>query len=487
MHVRSLCFVLGILLLCIGASFLLPVAVSLWFKDGSTGSLLISMAGICAAGLILALPNRPSREVQMAPRHAFAVVGLSWLVACFAGGVPYILGGGMSLTDAVFESVSGFTTTGATILSDIEALPRGILMWRSLTHWLGGLGIIVLSLIVLPLLGVGGMQLYRAEASGPNPGKLTPRMRDTALTLWKIYLLLTALETVLLMLAGMDWFDALNHSFSTLATGGFSTRNASIAAYPSPVIQWIIIVFMFLAGMRFSLHYAFLKGNVRAYGSSTELLSYVWILLICSIIVSVLLAVRGTFPLEGPADLERIVRASVFQLVSMCTTTGFVSENYVNWPSLALAVILLLTLLGGCTGSTAGGLKIMRAVVLLRAAYGELFRQLHPRAVRSIKLKSGPVPSEVLSGIFNFFILYVLVTLAGAFALAAQEIDLATAFTASLTCVSNVGPGLGKVGPVDNFGWMPAFSKWVLSLIMLLGRLEFYALLILLVPEFWKK
>lgn len=487
MHIRALCFVLGVLLVCIGIGFVLPVGVSLWYRDGATSALLISMAGICAAGLVLALPNRPSRDVAMSARQGFAVVGLCWLAASFAGGVPYMLGGGIGLTDAVFEAASGFTTTGATILSDIEALPRGLLMWRSLTHWLGGLGIIVLTLIVLPLLGVGGMQLYRAEASGPNPGKLTPRMRDTALALWKIYLLLTVLETVLLALAGMDWFDALNHAFSTLATGGFSTRNASIAAYPEAAIQWIIIVFMFLAGMRFSLHYAFLKGNFRAYCGSTESLSYTWMLVVCTVIVSAVLALRGTFPLGSLADLEHIVRASAFQLVSICTTTGFVSENYAGWPSLALGIILLLTFVGGCTGSTAGGLKVMRVVVLLRAAYGELFRLLHPRSVRSIKLRSGPVPPAVLSGIVNFFILYVLVTLAATFALAAQEIDLSTAFTASLTCVSNVGPGLGKVGPVDNFGWLPAFSKWVLSLAMLLGRLEFYALLIMVVPEFWKK
>ncbi len=487
MHVRAVCFVLGVLLVCIGASFILPVGVSLWFKDGAARSLLICMAGICAAGLVLALPNRPSRDVGMSARQGFAVVGLCWVAAGFAGGVPYMLCGGLGLTDAVFESVSGFTTTGATILSDIEALPKGLLMWRSLTHWLGGLGIIVLTLIVLPLLGVGGMQLYRAEASGPHPGKLTPRMRDTALALWKIYLLLTALETVLLMAAGMDWFDAINHAFSTLATGGFSTRNNSIAAFPGAAIQWIIIVFMFLAGMRFSLHYAFLKGNFRAYSSSTENLSYIWMLLSCTVIVSALLALRGTFPLRCLADLEYIVRACAFQLVSLCTTTGFVSENYTGWPSLALGIFLLLTFLGGCTGSTAGGLKCMRAVVLLRAAYGELFRLLHPHSVRSIKLRSGAVSPEVLSGIVNFFILYVLVTLAACFALAAQEIDLATAFTASLTCVSNVGPGLGRVGPVDNFGWMPAFSKWVLSLAMLMGRLEFYALLIMFVPEFWKK
>ena len=487
MHVRAVCFVLGVLLVCIGASFILPVGVSLWFEDGAAAPLLFSMAGICAAGLILSLPNRPSRDVGMSARQGFAVVGLCWLAASFAGVFPYMLAGEMGLTDAVFEAASGFTTTGATILTDIEALPRGLLMWRSLTHWLGGLGIIVLTLVVLPLLGVGGMQLYRAEASGPHPGKLTPRMRDTALALWKIYLLLTALETALLMAAGMDWFDALNHAFSTLATGGFSTRNASIAAYPGAAIQWIIIVFMFLAGMRFSLHYAFLKGDLRAYGGSTENLAYAGMLLICTVIVSALLALRGTFPLESLADMERIVRASAFQLVSLCTTTGFVSENYIGWPSLALGILLLLTLVGGCTGSTAGGLKFMRAVVLVRAAYGELFRLLHPRSVRSIKLRSGPVPPEVLSGIVNFFILYVLVTLAGTFALAAQEIDLGTAFTASLTCISNVGPGLGKVGPVDNFGWLPAFSKWVLSLVMLLGRLEFYALLILIVPEFWKK
>ena len=314
----------------------------------------------------------------------------------------------------------------------MEALPHGLLMWRSLTHWLGGLGIIVLSLIVLPLLGVGGMQLYRAEVTGPTPDKLTPRMQDTAIALWKLYGLMTLVLTVLLYLAGMDWFDALNHSFSTVATGGFSTKNASIAAYPQASIQWILIVFMFIAGISFSLHSRALRGMVTVYFRDRECRFYTGLLLLGSAIMVFNLVENRLFQADTLAEVEYVVRAAVFQLVSICTTTGFVTENYNLWPALTLVIILMFTLMGASAGSTGGGLKVMRLVMLFRLAYMEIFRLLHPHSVRHLKVAGKSVPTEVISGVVGFFLLYLMITTVGTLILAAQNLDLVTAFTATL-------------------------------------------------------
>lgn len=486
MQIRSVLFIVGVLLACVGASVLLPLGVSLWYGDGAFLGLLSSLVIMIGGGLALAYSNKPEEELRLTLRDGFAVVGICWIVASFAGGLPFLLTSEASLTDAVFESASGFTTTGATIFPNVESLPHGLLMWRSLTHWLGGLGIIVLSLIVLPLLGVGGMQLYRAEVTGPTKDKLTPRMQDTALTLWKLYCLMTLVLTVLLYLAGMDWFDALNHSFSTVATGGFSTKNASIAAYPQASIQWILVFFMFIAGISFSLHSRALRGRLTAYFHDRECGFYAGLLLLGSAVIVITLVENGFFQADTLAELEYVIRAAVFQLVSICTTTGFVTENYNLWPSLTLVIILMFTFMGASAGSTGGGLKVMRLVMLFRLAYMEIFRLLHPHSVRHLKVAGKPVPTEVISGVVGFFLLYLMVTTVGTLILAAENLDLITAFTATLTCISNVGPGLGAVGPVDNFSHLPVLSKWTLTLCMLLGRLEIYAILVLFVPEYWR-
>lgn len=486
MQIRSVLFIVGVLLACVGASVLLPLGVSLWYGDGAFLGLLSSLVIMIGGGLALAYSNRPEEELHLTLRDGFAVVGICWIVASFAGGLPFVLTSEASLTDAVFESASGFTTTGATIFPNVESLPHGLLMWRSLTHWLGGLGIIVLSLIVLPLLGVGGMQLYRAEVTGPTPDKLTPRMQDTAIALWKLYGLMTLVLTVLLYIAGMDWFDALNHSFSTVATGGFSTKNASIAAYPQASIQWILIAFMFIAGISFSLHSRALRGMVTVYFRDRECRFYAGLLLLGSAVIVLNLVENKLFQADTLAELEYVVRAAVFQLVSICTTTGFVTENYNLWPALTLVIILMFTLMGASAGSTGGGLKVMRLVMLFRLAYMEIFRLLHPHSVRRLKVAGKSVPTEVISGVVGFFLLYLMITTVGTLILAAQNFDLVTAFTATLTCISNVGPGLGSVGPVDNFSHLPDLSKWTLTLCMLLGRLEIYAILVLFVPEYWR-
>ena len=470
----------------VGASLVLPLGVSLWYGDGAFLGLLSSLVIMVGGGLALAYTNRSQTPLNLTLRDGFAVVGICWIVASFAGGLPFVLTSTASVTDAVFEAASGFTTTGATIFADIEGLPHGLLMWRSLTHWIGGLGIILLSLIVLPLLGVGGMQLYRAEVTGPSPDKLTPRMQDTALTLWRVYCLMTIVLTVLLYIAGMDWFDALNHSFSTVATGGFSTKNNSIAAYPQASIQWILIFFMFIAGINFSLHAQALRGVVKVYLRDRECRFYTVLLILGSAVIVAGLVEHGLFGMRSFPEFEAVTRAAVFQLVSVCTTTGFVSENFNLWPSITLVIILMFMLMGGCAGSTGGGVKVMRLVMLFRLAYLEIFRLLHPHSVRHLKIAGKSVPVEVISGVVGFFLLYLIVTTVGTIVLTVQDMDLVSAFTATLTCISNVGPGLGSVGPVDNFSHVPTLSKWVLTLCMLLGRLEIYAILVLFIPEFWR-
>lgn len=493
MHIKPVLFILGVLLFCLGLALLVPWFTSFYYADGAnTGILLTLMCNIVLGfGLAKSCKPKEGEELFLNHREGFAIVGICWLVVSFMGSLPFVFSGQLGLTDAFFESASGFTTTGATILKDIEVFPKSLLLWRSLTHWLGGLGIIVLSLVILPLLGVGGMQLYKAEVSGPNPDKLTPRMHDTAIMLWRVYIILTVAEIALLCLAGMDFFDSVNHSFSTVATGGFSTKNASIAYYTSPFIQWIIIVFMFLAGASFALHVHFMRNGWKAYAGDREFRTYAGLLLMGGGIIIVSLLGHKLFSLHWGwsvfSELETILRVTFFQLISICTTTGFVSENYAVWPTLCLFILLLFTFLGGSAGSTSGGLKTMRLMMLWKMAYAEVFRLLHPHSVRHLKFNRESIKPDVVNGVMGFFLLYVSIIIIVTLLLTCFNLDLVTAFTASLTCIANVGPGLGLVGPVDNFSHLPALVKWILSVTMLLGRLEIYAIIILLVPEFWRK
>lgn len=487
MPLKTFGFFLGMLTVAVAGFQLFPLLWSLGSEDGAAGGLAAAAATATGAGAGLAWLCRSGRTEMLTAREGLAVVGLCWLAAVMVGALPYIFCELLSLPDAVFESASGFTTTGATVLKDIEAVPQGLLLWRSLTHWLGGMGIIVLSLAVLPMIGLGGMQLYKAEVPGPAPDKLTPRVRDTAKLLWKVYALLTLAEIVLLILAGMTVFDAINHTFATVATGGFSTKNASVGAYPSPVIQWIIIVFMFVAGINFALHFRMLRGEVRAYAKNTECRAYCGVILGVTGLMMANLALTHTMPVQSLAEFEALLRAAAFQTVSLMTTTGFVTENYALWPPLCLVAVLLISFMGGSAGSTGGGFKVMRVVVVFRFMYLEIFQILHPRSVRHLKIQGQALPPGVLTGVLGFLALYLVILILGTLVGAAWGLDLVTSFTASLTCLSNVGPGLGAVGPVDNFSALPTAIKGLLTLIMLLGRLELYALIVLFVPEFWRR
>jgi trk system potassium uptake protein TrkH len=472
----------GAISVCISLTMLLPLAFALYYDDGSARPLIQSMALALSVGSAVFLFFRRFNQPHMSHRNAIAIVTFGWIAATVIGALPFLLSGTFdTFTDCIFESISGFSTTGSSVLADIERVPRGILMWRSLTHWLGGMGIIVLSLAILPFLGMGGMQLYRAEAPGPSPDKLTPRIRDTASALWKVYLVFTFAMIVLLMFGGMDIFDAICHTFGTLATGGFSTRNLSIAYYNSAYIDAVITIFMLLAGINFSLHYQMLSGKPRFMFTDPELRFFLSV-------VSVLILVT-TFSLYQTSypSLSQAFRHAAFQVASIITTTGYATADFEIWPALPQCILLFCMFLGSCAGSTGGGMKCMRIMLLLKHSYLELFRMIHPRAITQLKFGKRLVTEDIIKGVWGFFIIYLGLFILASLLLTAMKIDLLTSFSAVAACIGNIGPGLGNVGPREHFGHLPLAAKWVLSFCMLLGRLEIYTVIILFVPEFWRK
>jgi trk system potassium uptake protein TrkH len=471
---------LGALLLFLAVALLVPLACALICGDGTSGAFLLSAAicAACGAGLYRGCRSKGDLTV----REGFAIVSFGWLAFALFGALPYVISGGIpSYVDAFFEAMSGFTTTGSTILTDIEALPPSLLFWRSFTQWLGGMGIIVLSLAILPMLGVGGMQLFRAEVPGPTADRLTPRIQDTAKLLWGVYALLSAIETGLLMAGGMNFFDALNHTFTTMATGGFSTRNASVAAYHSAYIDWVITLFMFLAGVNFTLHYLALRGRLGDYWRNEEFRFYLWLTLGATVLLTL-------FNLAGPyAGFGDSLRYSAFQVVSIMTTTGYATADYELWQVFCQYLLVACMFIGGCAGSTGGGMKVARVLLLFKHAHVQLYRLIHPRAVRLVKLGERPVDKEVMQSILGFFALYMGIFVMASLVMAALGMDLVSAGSAVITALGNVGPGLGTVGPVQHFAHVPVVGKLVLALCMLLGRLELFTVLVLFIPSFWRK
>ncbi len=482
MRLRYTLHLVGILIFFLGLTMAFPLLFGLYYEDESVAPLLKSIAVTLGSGLILYFVFRSARGETMSHREGMGVVAIGWTAAGFFGALPCYWGGVFStFADAFFESISGFTTTGASVLINIEIVPRGLLLWRSLTHWIGGMGIIVLSLAILPLLGVGGMQLYKAEVPGPVPDKLKPRIKDTALVLWKVYVLLSVAEAVLLMLGGMDLFEALCHTFGTMATGGFSTRNASIGSYHSPYIDTVVILFMLFAGVNFSLHYQCLKGDLRAFWRNPEFRFFMGAVVLFVLVVSsnVYRTVYHT--------CSDAIRFGAFQVVSIITTTGYTTADFEKWPSLSQNILLFCMFLGACAGSTGGGMKCMRIMLLLKHSYKQLFSLIHPHAVTQVKLAGRPISNEVLHSIWGYFMLYLGLFILCSFLLAAMGVDVVTSFAAAAATVGNIGPGLGLVGPTDNYAHIPILGKWLLILCMLLGRLEIYTVLLLFVPEFWRK
>ncbi|PID92840.1 MAG: potassium transporter [Bacteroidetes bacterium] len=445
-------------------------------------ALILSAVLSLSVGIVGLLFSRKRQQAksEIGKREGFVIVTLAWLIISLFGAIPFILSGAIdNYTDAFFETISGFTTTGASILNDIEAVPHGILFWRSMTHWIGGMGIIVLSLAILPLLGVGGMQLFMAEVPGPTPDKIHPRIGATAKRLWAIYVILTLVETGLLMLGGMSLFDGLCHAFGTLATGGFSTQNSSIADY-SPYIQYVIIIFMTLAGINFSLHYFALKGSIKKVTKDQELRLYLGLIAVATLYISVILFFGKIH------HAEEAFRQSLFQVVAIITTTGFVSYDYLQWPSFTWFIIVMLMFTGGCAGSTGGGIKISRLLLLFRNGRLEMRRQVHPNAVIPVRVNKRAVPQKLVNNVLAFFIIYILTFVFGSLVMSLMGLDFESAIGATASSLGNIGPGIGSVGPVSNYAAIPTLGKWFLSFLMLLGRLELFTVLVLFTRSFWK-
>jgi trk system potassium uptake protein TrkH len=474
--------IVGMLTLFLGICMIFPLFFGLYYKDQSVIPLAQSMGIAIASGLSLIICFRGTKIQYISHREAVAIVAIGWTAVGLFGAFPFYLGAEFgTFVDAFFESVSGFTTTGSSILTNIEAVSKGLLFWRSLIQWLGGMGIIVLSVAILPFLGVGGMQLYKAEVPSPVPDKLKPRIRDTATILWKVYALISLLEVILLMVGGMDFYNALCHTFTTMPTGGFSTKNASIAYFDSIYFDTVIIIFMLLAGINFSLHYQFLRGKPLAFWRDSECRFFFGTVLLLIVIV--------TFNIYGTVyeTIGRAFRFGAFQVVSIVTTTGYVTADYELWPPMSQIILLLCMFLGASAGSTGGGMKCLRVMLYLKYCYKELFLLIHPRAVKHIKIGGVTVPEDVIRSVLGFMGLYIGLFAFSTVLIASMGVDFITSIASVAATMGNIGPGLGMVGPVDNFTQIPYLGKWVLIWCMLLGRLEIYTVIILFVPEFWRR
>lgn len=479
MQLTLLIHLLGLSLGSLGLTMLIALGLSWYYRDGALAALSWSCALTVLCGIILSLLPYERRPLER--REGLIAVPVIWCIITLFGSLPFLFSGALpTFTDAFFESMSGFTTTGATVFTQIDQQSRSILFWRSWIQWIGGMGIIVLFLAIFPLFGVGVLQLYRGEVPGPTPDRLVPKIGQTAKLLWATYLVLSGTEWLLLWLGGMSGYDALLHTMTTMATGGFSPRSGSIGAYDSIYIEFVIVVFMLLAGTNFSLHFAAVRSRGKVYWRDPEWRFYLGVAVVVTLILTLFLALKSMFPL-----LESL-RYALFQVVSVMTTTGFASHDFEQWPIFGQFALLLLFFFGGCAGSTGGSVKHMRIILLVKHAYWQLYRLLHPRAVASLRLGEQNISSEVLIVVQAFFVLYM-----GCFALATlcltiMDVDLITALSAAAATLGNIGPGLGRVGPFDDYAWLPSAAKWLLSACMLLGRLEFTAILVLCLPAFWK-
>jgi len=482
MRWRYILNIIGVLTFFFGLTMMIPLLVGLYYQDASVIPLLKSLGITVAFGLFAYLTFKSGKAEVISQREGMAIVAVGWTAVGLFGALPFYFGSGFeSFTDAVFESVSGFTTTGASILTNIEAVSKGLLFWRSFIQWLGGMGIIVLSVAILPFLGVGGMQLYKAEVPSPVPDKLKPRIRDTAMILWKVYALISLAQIVMLLLGGMSLYDALCHTFTTMPTGGFSTKNASIAHYDSVYFDSVFIFFMLMAGINFSLHYQLLKGKPLAFWRDAECRFFLGTVLLLIMVVSINLY-GSVYVTIGKA-----LRYGAFQVVSIITTTGYATADYERWPAMSQLILLASMFIGASAGSTGGGMKCLRILLCFKYCYRELFCLIHPRAVTPIKISGKAVPDDVMRSVVGFLALYTGLFALSAVALAGLGVDFTTSFAAVAACLGNIGPGFGLVGPVENYALIPPLGKWLLIWCMLLGRLEIFTVIILVVPEFWRK
>ena len=484
-------FVLGVLLV-INGGFIVLSSIASVINDEPDMWLLALSGFVTAAIGAVTMAVFSKHKKQMASREGYLIVTFGWLIMALSGMVPYLVTTDLSITDAFFETISGYTTTGASVINDIEALPKGLLLWRSMTHWIGGMGIIVLAVAILPLLGIGGMQLFSAEAPGPSADKLHPRIKDTAKRLWLIYFGFTIAEGILLRIAGMNWFDAINHALSTLSTGGFSTKNLSLAYWnDQPVIQYIVIFFMLLAGTNFVLSYFAFKGRIRKILMDEEWRLYLFFIALFTLIATATIIGKDAFaaseynPMVWGAN-EAAFRHSLFSVLAVITTTGFVTADFTAWTPLITILFFGMFFLGGSAGSTSGGVKVVRQLILIKNSLLEFRRTLHPSAVIPVRYNGKAIKSPVVYNILAFFIIYMLSFIFGAIGLAADGLDFVTALGGAASSLGNVGPAFGDLNPLSNFANLSDFSKWWCGFLMLIGRLELFTVLILLTPYFWR-
>lgn len=480
MNRRMIINAVGLVLRVEAVLLLLPAIVGVIYGERQTWlAFLISAAISLVLGLLPKLFLKPRTHVIYA-KEGFIIVAFTWIMLSLVGAVPLVLAGAVtSYADAFFEIVSGFTTTGASVIPDVEALTRGVLFWRSFTHWVGGMGIIVFVMAILPNVSERPIHILRAEIPGPTVGKLVPRIKDTALILYLIYIGMTVIETIMLLFGGMSFFASLLHAFGTAGTGGFGIKRDSIAGY-SPYIQWVITVFMVLFGVNFNLYYLALLRKFKAVVTSTELWAYLGIIISSVAVIS--WNIRHLF-----VGAEETVRAAAFQVSSIISTTGYATTDFNLWPNLSKNILLILMFIGGCAGSTAGGIKVSRIVLLFKLISNEVKRMLHPRSVSSLRFEGKTVDGHTRKGVSNYFLIYFVCLLAIFLALSFEPFDFETNFTAVVTCFNNVGPGFGAVGPTGGFGDYSAFAKTVLSFAMLLGRLEIFPIIIALAPVSWAR
>ena len=476
---------MGALLLIESVFMALALGVSLWYGEADSGVFLLSTIITLLAGVIGLLVGHRA-ESRMGEREGYVIVAMVWVVFSAFGLLPYYLSGQVpSLTDAWFESMSGFTTTGATIIPNLDVITHGLLFWRSLTQWIGGMGIIVLSIAILPIFGLNGMQLYAAEVTGLTYEKLSPRIADTAKMMWSIYLLLTATEVAALWLCGMDVFDAVCHSFSTIATGGFSTHNNSLEFYDSAAIHYTVTFFMFISGINFVLLIYLLRGKARNFFQDEELRWYSVAVLVFAIALTLGLYIAR--PGWTALHMERAFRDSLFTVISSMTSTGYTISDYMYWPIVAWVVIFFLMLTGACAGSTAGGIKWVRLSIIMKNGVAEFQRRIHPNAIVPVKLNDKAVPQHTINNIMAFLIFYVFIIVVTVVIFCASGVNFDESIGAAVSAIGNVGISIGQFGPAGTYAEFPTVAKWVMSFVMLIGRLEIFTVLLLFTKALWRK
>lgn len=481
-NIKVVANVLGLLIIINGVLMLVGLPFSFYFGSNDVIPILMASGLTILTGLIGWQISYTNNRHDIGKREGYLIVTLGWITMSAFGALPFVFSGAIpSYTNAYFETMSGYTTTGASVLNNIESLPKGILFWRSMTHWIGGMGIIVLSLAILPILGIGGMQLFSAEVPGPTADKIHPRVKETAKRLWFIYFMLTVFETVLLTLGGMSLYDAINHSFATMATGGFSTKQASIAFYEEPYIQYVIALFMFLAGMNFSLHYFAIKNRFEKIFSDEELRFYT------GLILGATLFLTGGLLVTESIGLEQAFRDSLFTTLTIVTTTGFVTADYELWATPLLFIVFLLMFTGGSAGSTGGGIKAVRLLLITKNSFIELKRLIHTRAIIPVRLNQRAVSSNIIFNILAFFALYMAIFVLSSLIMTFMGLDFQSAMGSVIATLGNIGPGIGEVGPTQNYATIPWTGKWFLSFLMLLGRLELFTVIVLFTPGYWRK